>query len=75
MRPSQQDERVVRTGKTKEVTCRTFMGLNGPELTAYVLAVHAADHHEPGDDGIAAKPTADRRRSGLHWHAVQVHPT
>jgi hypothetical protein len=55
--------------------CRTFMGLNGPELTAYVLAVHAADHHEPGDDGIVAKPTADRRRSGLHWHAVQVHPT
>lgn len=51
------------------------MGLNGPELIAYVLAVHAADHHKPGDGGIVAKLTADLRRSGLHWYAVQVHPT
>ena len=52
----------------------SLMGLDGPELTAYVFAVHAADHQEPGDDDIVAKLTADLHRSGLHEHAVQVRP-
>jgi len=50
----------------------SLMGLSGPELTAYVFAVHAADHQVTGDDDIVAKLTADLHRSGLHEHAAQV---
>jgi hypothetical protein len=50
----------------------SLMGLNGPELTAYVCAVHAADHQVPGDDDIASKLAGDLRRAGLHEQAAQV---
>ena len=52
----------------------SFIGLNAPELTAYVFAVHAADHQVPGDDDIVAKLTADLCRAGLHEQAAQVRP-
>ena len=52
----------------------TLIGLNGPELTAYVFAVHAADHQVPGDDDIVAKLTADLCRVGLHEQAAEVRP-
>lgn len=50
----------------------SLMGLSGPDLTAYVFAVHAADHQVPGDDDIVTKLTADLRRSGLHEQAAEV---
>ena len=52
----------------------SLLSLNGPDLTAYVFAVHAADHQVPGDDDIATKITADLHRAGLHEQAAQVRP-
>jgi hypothetical protein len=52
----------------------SLMGLNGSELTAYVFAVHLADHQVPGDADIAAKLAADLCCAGLHDQAAQVRP-
>lgn len=50
----------------------SLLGLNGPELTAYVFAVHAADHQVPGGDDIVTRLAEDLRRAGLHEQAAQV---
>ena len=52
----------------------SLMGLHGPELTAYVFAVHAVDHQVPGDDDIVTRLATDLRGAGLHEQAAQVRP-
>lgn len=52
----------------------SLMGLNGPELTAYVFAVHAADHQVPGDEDIVTRLATDLGGAGLHEQAAQVRP-
>ncbi|SCY98268.1 ATPase inhibitor subunit zeta [Microvirga guangxiensis] len=68
------DNVVARRNVLAGLWAGSLMGLSGPELTAYVFAVHAADHQVAGDEDIVAKLTADLHRSGLPDHAAQVRP-
>lgn len=42
-----------------------LLGLSGAELTAYAVAVHAADFAEPGDVDVVGKIAADLGRAGV----------
>ena len=49
-----------------------LLGLAGPALTAYAVAVHLADHEMVGDADVVEKIAGDLRREGIAMSEAAV---